>query len=115
MWGSSGCNVVTAPCCSSAVSRLRTREKPPDVIISDYRLGKGETGIGAIAGVRNALAEDIPAFLISGDTAPERQLEARATGFHLLHKPVSPMALRATLNRMLQSSGQPAGVAEPPD
>jgi hypothetical protein len=33
-----------------------------------------------------------------GDTAPERLREASAAGFHLLHKSVSPMALRTTPN-----------------
>jgi hypothetical protein len=38
-----------------------------------------------------------------GDTAPERLREASADGFHLLHKPVSPMRLRAMLNQLLRS------------
>ena len=42
------------------------------------------------------------AFLISGDTGPERLREARASGHHLLHKPVHPMMLRAMLNRLLK-------------
>ena len=33
----------------------------------------------------------------------ERLREARAGGFLLLHKPVSPMALRTTLNRLLKA------------
>ena len=103
---------MTAPSCSVAVARLNAHAKPPDVIISDYRLGGGDTGIKAIAQVRNAIDAEIPAFLISGDTSPERLLEARATGFHLLHKPVSPMALRATLNRMLRAPGQTTGTAQ---
>jgi CheY-like chemotaxis protein len=53
--------------------------------------------------VRTALGARIPAFIITGDTAPERLREASAGGFHLLHKPVSPMALRTTLNRLLKA------------
>jgi CheY-like chemotaxis protein len=45
----------------------------------------------------------VPAFVITGDTAPERLLDAGANGFDLLHKPVSLMALRATLNRLLKA------------
>jgi hypothetical protein len=41
---------------------------------------------------------------VSGDTAPERLREAGAHGYHLLHKPVPPMALRALLNRHLIAS-----------
>ncbi|HUF86336.1 MAG TPA: response regulator, partial [Thermohalobaculum sp.] len=71
-------------------------------IISDYRLGSGETGIEAIARLRGAFGAAIPAFLISGDTAPERLRDARAQGIHLLHKPVPPMRLRAMLAQLLK-------------
>jgi hypothetical protein len=43
--------------------------------------------------------------LISGDTAPERLREARASGYHLLHKPVQPAKLRALLIHLLAGSG----------
>ena len=42
---------------------------------------------------------EIPAFLISGDTAPERLRDASESALHLLHKPVPPMRLRAMLNQ----------------
>ena len=40
---------------------------------------------------------------MSGDTAPERLREAQESGYHLLHKPVRPMRLRAMLNQMLKT------------
>ena len=49
-----------------------------------------------------ALRSPIPAFLISGDTDPERLRDARAGGYHLLHKPVRPMALRAMVSQLLK-------------
>ena len=64
---------------------------------------EGETGIGVIERLREALGASGPAFLISGDTAPERLREASAGGYHLLQKPVSPMTLRTTLNRLFKS------------
>ena len=95
------CNVVTAPSHAAALAGLdRTR---PDLIISDYRLADGMTGIEVIARLRDTFGAAIPAFLISGDTAPERLREARASGHHLLHKPVQPMALRALLGQLLKS------------
>lgn len=47
----------------------------------------------AIAAVRAALGFDVPALLITGDTAPERLREAEASGVALLHKPVAPADL----------------------
>ena len=95
------CEVVTGPSASRALSSLSDHRRP-DLIISDYRLAGAGTGLEAIEQLRSALGASIPAFLITGDTAPERLREANASGFHLLHKPVSPATLRATLNHLLR-------------
>jgi CheY-like chemotaxis protein len=96
-----GCDVVTAASAHVALAGLAERDRTPDLIISDYRLSDGRNGIESIEKLREALNLSIPAFLISGDTAPERLREARASGYHLLHKPVRPRALRAMLGRFL--------------
>ena len=43
----------------------------------------------------------IPAALITGDTARHRLQEAVESGFDLLHKPLEPLLLKATLRPML--------------
>jgi CheY-like chemotaxis protein len=97
-----GCDVVTAASAHVALTGLAERERSPDLIISDFRLSDGRNGIEAIEKLREAFNLSIPAFLISGDTAPERLREARASGYHLLHKPVRPRALRAMLAPFLK-------------
>jgi CheY-like chemotaxis protein len=97
-----GCRVVTATSYTAASAGLNAHE-PPDLIISDYQLADGQSGIEAIAQLRGAFGATIPAFLISGDTAPERLREARESGHHLLHKPVRPMRLRAMVSQLLQN------------
>ena len=92
-----GCRVVTGRTDGAALAGLAEYGQPPDVIISDYHLCDGKTGIEAITQLRRALSAPIPAFLMSGDTDPEPLQEAKANGYPLLHKPVSPMALRAAL------------------
>lgn len=96
-----GCDVMTAESADAALASLTARGFKPDLIISDFRLADSKTGIEAIEGLRRELGPEIPAFLISGDTAPERLHDARKHGIHLLHKPVPPMRLRAMLNRLL--------------
>jgi len=103
-----GCLVVTAESESAALATLSADEQRPDLIISDYRLADGNTGIEAIQRLRSAFGAPIPAFLVTGDIAPERLREASANGFHLLHKPVGPMALRAMLNQILRGGGKAA-------
>ncbi|HMH16728.1 MAG TPA: ATP-binding protein [Burkholderiales bacterium] len=103
-----GCLVVTAESESAAQASLAGDDRRPDLIISDYGLADGHTGIEAIQRLRSAFRAPIPAFLVTGDIAPERLRQASANGFHLLHKPVGPMALRAMLNQILRAGGKAA-------
>jgi signal transduction histidine kinase len=84
------------------LARVTDRNSPPDLIISDYHLGGEKTGIEVIESLRRALSAKIPALLVSGDTSPELLRQARASGYHLLHKPVDPMTLRATVSYVLR-------------
>jgi signal transduction histidine kinase len=99
-----GCRVVTGATDATALTGLAALQQQPDLIISDYLLSDGKTGIEAIERLRNAFDSPIPAFLISGDISPERLREARAGGYHLQHKPVEPMVLRALLNQLLKKA-----------
>jgi CheY-like chemotaxis protein len=78
---------------SIAEAQAAARTYRPDIVISDYRLREQRTGAEAIAALRAEFGADLPALLITGDTAPERLREARASGVPLLHKPVSPSLL----------------------
>jgi signal transduction histidine kinase/ActR/RegA family two-component response regulator len=97
-----GCRVVTADSDSKALKAATGQDDVPDLIISDYHLANGRTGIATIEWLRGELSAQIPAFLISGDTDPATLHEAKAKGFHLLHKPVDPMALRAMFNQAVK-------------
>jgi CheY-like chemotaxis protein len=95
-----GYSVVTAASDEAALNRLAERDQRPDLIISDYHLANGKTGIEAIERIDAAFGASIPAILISGDTAPERLRDARDKGYILLHKPVDPMRLRAVMHQL---------------
>jgi signal transduction histidine kinase/ActR/RegA family two-component response regulator len=97
-----GCRVVTADSDSKALKAATAQDDVPDLIISDYHLANGRTGIATVEWLRGELSAQIPAFLISGDTDPATLHEAKVKGFHLLHKPVDPMALRAMFNQAVK-------------
>jgi signal transduction histidine kinase/ActR/RegA family two-component response regulator len=97
-----GCRVVTADSDSKALQAATEQDDLPDLIISDYHLANGRTGIATIEWLRGELSAQIPAFLISGDTDPAALHEAKVKGFYLLHKPVDPMALRAMFNQAVK-------------
>jgi signal transduction histidine kinase/CheY-like chemotaxis protein len=101
-----GCSVVTAKSDTDALVALAGHARQPDLIISDYRLGDGRTGFDVIERLRSSFGAHIPAFLISGDTAPERLREARASGYYLLHKPVLPMTLRSVVSQLLKERAE---------
>ena len=98
-----GCRVTTAANGAEALERIGGGGGPPDVLLCDYRLPNGETGVNVIARLRAAAGRQIPATLVTGDTAPERLREAREAGYPLLHKPLQPAKLRALLEHLLAS------------
>jgi CheY-like chemotaxis protein len=102
-----GCRVVTANNDRVAIIKLAAYDHLPDVIISDYHLRSGQTGIEAIAQLCASLSTSIPAFLMSGDTNPEPLQDAKSHGYHLLHKPVDPMTLRAALTQIVKKRQTP--------
>jgi signal transduction histidine kinase/CheY-like chemotaxis protein len=106
--GKWGCSVVTAGSDEAALLQLAERERRPDLIISDYHLANGKTGLAAIERIDAAFGAPIPAILISGDTAPERLRDAKDKGYILLHKPVDPMRLRAVMHQLLTRGEIPA-------
>src|SRR5262249_41486085 len=79
-----GCDVVIATSEDAALASLSQAERPPDIIISDYRLGDGKTRFDVIERIRRGFGAPIPAFLLSADTAPPRLREARAGGDNTL-------------------------------
>lgn len=98
------CLVITASCGNDAVKQLRRHERTPDLIISDYQLLNGETGLDAIRLVHQSLQQAVPAVLITGDVRPDRLREANNQGFALLHKPVEPDKLQSAMVEALRQA-----------
>jgi CheY-like chemotaxis protein len=89
-----GCRVVAAESCSEAMKKLHEIGQRPDLIVCDYRLPQGPTGVDTIEILRDAFA--IPALLISGDAASPQSGDGIG-GYRLLHKPVNAETFRAVL------------------
>jgi two-component system, sensor histidine kinase len=100
-----GCAVIAVESGAQALAALRQRDRAPDAILSDYRLREGETGIAAIQAVHREWGE-MPAALLTGDTAPDRLVEAGRSGYTLLHKPIGPARFKAAVCRLLAENRQ---------
>jgi signal transduction histidine kinase len=96
-----GCRVAVCGGYAEAERLLDERALEVDVIVADFRLREHENGIDTVRRLRARLG-DVPALLVSGDTAPERLREAQASGLPLLHKPVSADKLIETMLALLQ-------------
>jgi two-component system, sensor histidine kinase len=99
-----GHQAIVAGSLAEMVERIADHPARPGLIVCDYRLRGGETGIAAIQELQSLYNEDIPALLVTGDTAPDRIKEAEASGFVLLHKPVPNETLRAAVDRALAAA-----------
>jgi two-component system, sensor histidine kinase len=70
----------------------------PDLLLVDYRLPQGRTGIEALTLLRQHWPHQVlPAIVITGSTMGGHEHEAEAHQFHLLIKPVLPNKLRAMI------------------
>ena len=103
-----GCRCDTAATIEEALGLARLN--PPQLLISDYRLREQRTGAEAIAMLRAEIGAQLPALLITGDTAPDRLRAARASGAMLLHKPVTPGQLHQRMVSAL-AGAQPVSAA----
>jgi two-component system, sensor histidine kinase len=70
----------------------------PDLLLVDYRLPQGRTGLDALAVARSHWpARKLPAIVITGSTIGGHESEAAEHDFDLLIKPVLPNKLRAMI------------------
>lgn len=73
----------------------------PDVLIADYNLDNGDTGLQAIRDLRARAGQPVPAIIVSARRDPELGRASLEMGVPVLEKPVRPEELQAILDRML--------------
>ena len=98
LFASWGCSVYAGSTPQDVLEQLKKNNSIPDAVIADYRLRGGRTGIGAIDLIKSQYDDQIPALIITGDTASEPLQAIQNSGIPLLNKPVSPAKFRTFLN-----------------
>jgi two-component system, sensor histidine kinase len=96
-WGASVISFDTLQGCRAWAGAAEPAMLKPDLIIADYRLESGHTGIEAIHALRDMLDRPIPAIVVTGSVLSNHEREAQEHDFHLLVKPVVPNKLRAMI------------------
>jgi CheY-like chemotaxis protein len=104
-----GCQVRSARNMREAIQEARAQW--PDLVVSDHHLGDREpNGIELIQALRQQGQREgrpaLRALLMTGDVSAQLESLAHDSGVRVLHKPVRPQLLRASLVELVAS---PAG------
>jgi DNA-binding NtrC family response regulator len=73
----------------------------PQLVLSDYHLDDGKTGLAALEGLQAVSGGQFGGIIISADRKSELQAEVKAQGYGYISKPVKPLKLRALMNSLL--------------
>jgi signal transduction histidine kinase/FixJ family two-component response regulator len=93
-----GCNVLAAETAEELIQLAGTRlREKVQVLVVDFQLRGGRSGVDAIVTVTNACGVALPSLIVSGASAPERLAQLQASGFEWLIKPVAAARLRTWL------------------
>ena len=87
--------VATAASAEETRALLDTLDAEPDVIVSDFHLLDGSTGVEAVSAIRERFDATIPAFIVSGDTSKVVKDARLLDNCTLLSKPVDTERLLA--------------------
>ncbi|HEY7239292.1 MAG TPA: ATP-binding protein [Burkholderiales bacterium] len=88
-----GCHAASAATLDEVQAALERELRFPDAIVTDYRLGEGQTGLDVIAAVRSYTGEETAAVIVTGEDG----IDTATLGHPTIRKPVSAGELRKYL------------------
>jgi PAS domain S-box-containing protein len=96
-----GHHVVAAATGRELLDRLGSQR--PDIVVSDYRLEEGETGLDVVMSARTTYGPDLPAVIVTGDTDPSLLRSLASRGIAVQHKPVGGETLVAAFDAVMKA------------
>ena len=110
-WGllleAEGYQVATAASAKEAAAVVKHLTMAPNLIISDFHLLDGSTGVEAVAMVREAFDRNIPAFIVTGDTSKMIQEARLIENCVILNKPVNTDTLLSSAAEAIKNGTVP--------
>jgi two-component system CheB/CheR fusion protein len=76
----------------------------PDLVVADYNLPMGRTGLQVSAALRATLHEAIPVVILTGDISSDTLSEIARQGCNYVHKPVKATDLLQLIQNLLMRS-----------
>ncbi|HMC14217.1 MAG TPA: ATP-binding protein [Albitalea sp.] len=96
-WGATLASFDSVSACTAWARTADPAQIKPSLVIADYRLENGATGVEALIALRERFDPKLPAIVVTGSTMSGLDREAQDKNFHLLIKPVVPNKLRAMI------------------
>jgi CheY-like chemotaxis protein len=94
---------VTAVSSLAEAQQTASEGQKIDLLITDYHLRDGETGLTVIAAMRQALGLDLKALLITGDTSSVVRKISQDSNLRIISKPVNADEMLGLLETLLGS------------
>jgi PAS domain S-box-containing protein len=98
-----GYRVAIAASAKEAKAVAQHLDAVPDLIITDYNLLDGTTGVEAVAMMRELFDSPIPAFVVTGDTSVVVEQSKDLPNSMLIRKPVNPDQLLRDADTAIES------------
>jgi CheY-like chemotaxis protein len=95
-----GCKVFTGANLGEVLAQWRL-DTAPDIVLADFHLDGGETGLELLQALNYHWHTRLPAVVISADNSAEIRGQVEGSGYQFLAKPVKPAALRGLIRQLV--------------
>jgi two-component system CheB/CheR fusion protein len=108
-----GYDVRSASDGPTALAVLRDTNRWPDLVLTDYNLPNGMTGVDICTALAREQDRKIPFIVLTGDISTEALRDIALHDCVQFNKPVGPRELTRAIDRLLTKSTLPARVSAP--
>jgi signal transduction histidine kinase/CheY-like chemotaxis protein len=107
------CHVIAGSSGAAVRQELAQHLRQPDLIVADYWLTDGETGLTIIQDLRRDAEMSIPAIILTADHDVARAAAANAVGVVFLQKPANAQRIRRIVMELIHqpTNGEPQAVS----
>ena len=96
-----GCLVEGGASGAEVMRAVNQNERLPDLLITDWRLANGETGLDTVRLMHQSLGSLIPVLILTGEPITHVALDDPGVQIKLIHKPIIADTLREVLEDLL--------------
>jgi signal transduction histidine kinase/CheY-like chemotaxis protein len=101
------CHVIAGSCGAAVREELAQHLRQPDLIVADYWLSDGETGLTVIQDLRRDAEMSIPAIILTADHDVAHAVAAQDRDIVLLQKPANAQRILRIVMELIPKAGNP--------